>query len=161
MIFVDDWVGFDWIQCCVVEFVVDFLCLFFFNDLQDLFDIIYICVGVVEFNVMWMYVIMGFNVELWLCFIYFCLVCLMIEIIVGNEFCMQCCINFSVQFLGDDFFLFVIYLDVWLGDFLFEVVVWVLLVDVKRIKVMYLLLFLLNGEMQDCMVSLCSVEDVY
>lgn len=103
----------------------------------------------------------GLNAEPWFRPTYFRLARSTIEIIVGNELCMQRRVNLSIQMPGDDSSLLATHSDVWSGDSPFEVVVWVPLVDVHHTKAMYLLPPSLNGDMQDRMADLRSAEELY
>jgi sporadic carbohydrate cluster 2OG-Fe(II) oxygenase len=62
-----------------------------------------------------------------------------VQILVGNELCMQRNLNLSIQFPGDDSSLLPIHGDVLNGDSPFEVVQWTPLVDVYATKSMFIL----------------------
>ena len=57
--------------------------------------------------------------------------------LVGNELSMQTRINLSIQTLKDSSSLLPLHSDIWSGDSMFEVVIWIPLVDVYKTKSMY------------------------
>ncbi|MFT6069470.1 MAG: sporadic carbohydrate cluster 2OG-Fe(II) oxygenase [Bacteriovoracaceae bacterium] len=62
-----------------------------------------------------------------------------LEIIVGNELCMQRAINLSIQMPNDDSSVLPLHTDVWSGNSPYEVVFWLPLVNCFKTKSMYLL----------------------
>jgi sporadic carbohydrate cluster 2OG-Fe(II) oxygenase len=62
-----------------------------------------------------------------------------IDIIVGNELCMQRGLNLSVQLPHDDSALLPLHTDVWSGNSPYEVVLWLPLIDCYKTKSMYVL----------------------
>jgi sporadic carbohydrate cluster 2OG-Fe(II) oxygenase len=71
--------------------------------------------------------------------IYYNLSKFFLDILVGNELCMQKRVNLSIQIPNDRSSLLDIHSDVWSGDSPFEVVVWIPLVNCYQTKSMYLL----------------------
>lgn len=84
-------------------------------------------------------VIGGMNAAPWLRAAYFAVARRAVEMIVGNELCMQRRINLSVQCPDDASSVLPVHADVWSGDSPFEAVLWIPLVDVQRTKSMFLL----------------------
>jgi len=62
-----------------------------------------------------------------------------IDIIVGNEICMQRALNLSIQLPLDDSALLPIHTDVWSGNSPYEIVFWMPLVNCFKTKSMYVL----------------------
>ncbi len=62
-----------------------------------------------------------------------------LDLIVGNELCMQRRVNLSIQMPNDKSSLLALHSDVWSGDSPFEVVAWIPLVDCYDTKSMYIM----------------------
>lgn len=90
-------------------------------------------------NAFRLHVIGAMNSATWLRASYFAVARRALEILVGNELCMQRRVNLSIQLPDDDSSLLPIHADVWSGDSPFEVVLWIPLVDCHASKSMFLL----------------------
>lgn len=69
-----------------------------------------------------------------------------LDIIVGNEVCMQRSLNMSIQLPQDESALLPLHTDVWSGNSPYEVVLWLPLVDCFKTKSMYVLPLQLSRE---------------
>ena len=158
---VDDREALDRIQSCAAALAAEHLDMATPADAGAFLDAIHDHVDPDTLNPLRLAVIEGLNCESWLRPSYFALARKTIELVVGNELCMQRRVNLSVQMPNDDSSLLGTHADTWSGDSPFEVVVWLPLVDCHRTKSMYLCPPDANADVQARLATFASAEDIF
>lgn len=158
---VEDKPGLDRLQRLIAETAAAYLDLPLPADVTGFLDDVHRHVTPEALNGLRLAVIQRINSEVWVRPTYFSLARRLVEMVVGNELCMQRRLNLSIQLPGDESSLLPVHADTWSGDSPFEVVVWLPLVDVYGTKTMYLASPAADRAVQDRLGSYASAEDIF